>query len=53
MKTESRSPMMTSGVATLNDASNNIATVMAMPATTPASSPADNAFDLLIIRFSF
>src|SRR3954465_12455221 len=48
MKTERRSPMMTSGVATPHMASNNITIVIAIPATSPASNPAVTAFDLLM-----
>ena len=40
--------MMTSGVATPSAASNNIAVVIAIPATNPASKPAEMAFILLI-----
>src|SRR5437879_7684968 len=49
IKTESRSPKMASGVAMPKQASNNIAAVMAVPATRPASKPAKIAFDRLII----
>jgi hypothetical protein len=49
MKTERRSPMMTSGVATPSVASSNIAVVIAIPATNPASNPAQIAFVLLIV----
>ena len=48
IKTESRSPMIASGVATPKRASANITTVMAIPAISPASNPAKRAFDLLI-----
>jgi hypothetical protein len=41
--------MMASGVAMPKEASNNIVAVMAMPATRPASKPAEIAFDRLII----
>jgi hypothetical protein len=44
MKTESRSPMMTRGVATPSVASNNIAAVITIPATNPASNPVRMAF---------
>ena len=44
MKTERRSPMMTSGVATPSVASNNIAVVSTTAATNPASNPAAIAF---------
>jgi hypothetical protein len=44
MKTERRSPMMTSGVATPSVASNNIAVVIKTAATNPASNPAEIAF---------
>jgi hypothetical protein len=44
MKTERRSPMMTSGVATPSVASNNIAAVITIAATNPASNPAEIAF---------
>jgi hypothetical protein len=44
MKTERRSPMTTSGVATPNVASNNIAVVITTAATNPASKPARIAF---------
>ena len=46
MKTESRSPITTSGVATPSTASNNIAAVITTPASNPASSPAKIAFVL-------
>src|SRR6266567_8010562 len=49
IKTERRSPIMASGVATPKEASNNIATAIAMPAIRPASRPAKIAFDRLII----
>src|SRR6266446_5843840 len=53
MKTESRSPMSTSGVATPNShARSNIAVVIMIPATVPASAPAKSAFVLLIERLS-
>jgi len=48
MKTERRSPIMTSGVATLSAASNNIAVVITSAATNPVSNPAEVAFALLI-----
>jgi hypothetical protein len=48
MKTESRSPMITSGVATRSAASNNIAVVITIPASNPATNPAKIAFVLLI-----
>src|SRR5450759_139013 len=48
MKTESRSPIITSGVATPKHARTSMTTVIAMPATSPASKPADSAFVLLI-----
>jgi hypothetical protein len=44
MKTESRSPMMTRGVATPSVASTNIAAVITIPATNPASNPVRMAF---------
>ena len=47
MKTERRSPMMKSGVATPSVASNNIAVVITTAATNPASNPAEIAFVLL------
>src|SRR5215468_9647360 len=47
MKTERRSPMITSGVATPNTASNNITAVITPPASNPASSPTKIAFVLL------
>src|SRR5215475_3600891 len=47
MKTESRSPMITSGVATPSTASSNITAVITTPASKPASSPAKIAFVLL------
>ena len=40
--------MMTSGVATPSVASNNIAVVITIAATNPASNPAEIAFVLLI-----
>jgi hypothetical protein len=40
--------MITSGVATPSAARNNIATVMTIPPTNPASNPAEIAFVLLI-----
>ncbi|PYL34896.1 MAG: hypothetical protein DMF38_06850 [Verrucomicrobia bacterium] len=46
MKTERRSPMITSGVATPSTASNNIAAVITTPASNPTSSPAKIAFVL-------
>src|SRR5882724_8240414 len=53
MKTESRSPMSTSGVATPNShATSNMAVVIVIPATVPASTPARSAFVLLIERLS-
>src|SRR5262245_53518364 len=48
INTESRSPMMTSGVATPSVASNNIAVVITTAATNPASNPARMVFVLLI-----
>src|SRR5262245_61433517 len=48
MKTERRSPMMTSGVATPSVASNNIAVVIRIEPRNPATSPARIAFVLLI-----
>src|ERR1051325_1546588 len=48
MNTESRSPMITSGVAAPSVASNNIAVVITTAATDPASRPAEMAFVLLI-----
>jgi len=36
-------------VATPKHASTNITTVMAIPAISPASNPAENAFDRLIV----
>jgi hypothetical protein len=48
MNTERRSPIITSGVATPNVASNNIAAVITIPATNPASNPAEIAFLLVI-----
>jgi hypothetical protein len=36
------------GVATPKQASNNMTTVIAIPATSPASNPAESAFILLI-----
>ena len=53
IRTESRSPMMKSGVATPNHASNNIVAVMAIAAMSPANNPAKSAFDLLIIPIVF
>src|SRR6266480_7225135 len=47
-KTESRSPIIVSGVATPKHASTSIATVIATPATIPASKPAKSVFVLLI-----
>jgi hypothetical protein len=44
MKTERRSPMITSGVAAPSVASNNIAVVSTTAATNPASNPARIAF---------
>ena len=44
MKTESRSPIITSGVATPSVASNNIAVVITTAATNPATNPAVIAF---------
>src|SRR6266581_5413862 len=49
IKTESRSPIMTSGVATPRHASNSIVTVMAAAATEPASKPAESALTLVIM----
>ena len=49
MKTERRSPMITSGVATPSAASSNIAVVITTAATNPASKPAKIAFDLLMM----
>src|SRR5438270_927622 len=49
IKTESRSPMMASGVATPTSARINITTVIAIPAIRPASKPAEKAFVLLIV----
>ena len=40
--------MIARGVATPKQASTNITTVIAIPATKPASSPANSAFDLLM-----
>ena|SRR5216684_2612402 len=48
IKTESRSPMIASGVATPKQASTNMTTVIAIPAISPASNPTENAFDLLM-----
>src|SRR5438093_772032 len=48
MKTESRSPIITSGVATPKYASNNIMTVIAIAAMKPASKPAAITFVRLI-----
>src|SRR5690348_10423670 len=54
MKTLRRSPRMTSGVAMLNaHASSSMATVMAIPATTPAKKPVAIALDLLIENKSY
>jgi hypothetical protein len=50
MKTERRSPMITSGVATPSTASNNIAVVITIPASNPAMSPAKITFVLLTHR---
>ena len=47
MKTERRSPIITSGVATPSTASNNIAAAITTPASNPASSPAKIAFVVL------
>ena len=47
MNTERRSPIITSGVATPNVASNNIAVVINSAATKPASNPARIAFLVL------
>jgi hypothetical protein len=44
MKTESRSPMITSGVATPKQARSSITTVIAIAATRPATNPAAIAF---------
>src|SRR5438046_8140291 len=49
IKTESRSPIITSGVAMPTHASNSIVTVMATAATKPASKPAESTLVLLII----
>ena len=49
MKTERRSPMITSGVATPNVASNNIAAVINTAATNPASNPAKIVLDRVTI----
>src|SRR5205814_9628145 len=49
IKTESRSPIITSGVAMPTHASNSIVTVMATAATKPASKPAESPLVLLII----
>jgi hypothetical protein len=40
--------MIASGVATPKHASTNITTVMAIPAISPASNPAERALDLLM-----
>src|SRR5438128_12233754 len=48
IKTDSLSPMITSGVATPKHASNNIMAVIATAATTPASKPAAIPFARLI-----
>src|SRR5882724_3889429 len=48
IKTESRSPIITSGVATPKHASNNIMAVMAIAATKPASKPVESVFVQLI-----
>ena len=53
MKTERRSPIITSGVATPSTASNNIAAVITMPASNPASRPAEIAFVLLTTQAHF
>src|SRR5213593_4237199 len=53
MKTESRSPIITSGVATPKYASNNIMTVIAIAAMKPASKPAAIAFVRLIAFRSY
>ena len=53
IKIDSRSPMIARGVATPKQASNNITTIMAMPAMIPASNPAENAFVLLMHRASY
>jgi hypothetical protein len=50
MKIESRSPMIASGVATPKQASNNMTTVIAMAATSPARHPARSALERLMIR---
>src|SRR5882762_11742590 len=50
MKTERRSPMITSGVPTPTAASNNMPVVITIPPTNPASKPARTAFVLLIQR---
>src|SRR6266478_9223181 len=47
MNTERRSPIIASGVATPSAASSNIAVVITIPATNPASKPAQIAFVLL------
>src|SRR5207253_10774636 len=49
IKTESRSPIITSGVAMPTHASNSIVTVMATAATKPASKPPERPLVLLII----
>src|SRR4029434_7287629 len=48
MKTERRSPMITSGVDTPSTASNDIAVVITIPASNPARSPTKIAFLLLM-----
>src|SRR5438034_10360852 len=53
MKTESRSPIITSGVATPKYASNNIMTVIAIAAMKPASKPAAITFVRLIACRSY
>src|SRR5437764_15367143 len=49
MRTDSRSPMITSGVATRSTASNNIAVVITIAPANPANNPANTAFLLLTI----
>src|SRR5260370_28413460 len=53
MKTESRSPIITSGVATPKHPSNNIMTVIAIAAMKPANKPAAITFVGLIARRSY
>src|SRR5438093_1966403 len=50
IKTERRSPMITSGVATPSAASNSITVVITIPPSSPATRPAKIAFVLLIQR---